>query len=577
MSYSLQIGLRYLRSKKRQTVSVITVIAITAVALGVGALLAVLSITSGFQQDFRDKVLGVNAHVLILKYGLDFDEYRDVIARAEKMPEVVGANPFLINEMMIAHDDELSGVLVKGVDPKRMPEVLDLPEQIIAGDVGGLRKEGSSPPVSQDELDPASPDDDLDAMLHDLVDGDEPGGAGTAGDPDAGAGSVDAGIGGAEDVDAQTEEALRDRIAEGEGRQPLFESEREASQLLGPERTKLPEPPDAGELAEGPPPGSPGELPNLDVPSPEEVEQALAGMDDGSLEMPDDEGEEQLLEEGEDRGEDERPTADLPGVVVGKTLADNIGVEVGDRVKVVSPLTGVDVSMFKPDARTPRSRDYQVIAVFEAGFQEYDSRLVYVDLYEAQRFYDNGDSVTGVELRLRDLESSGAVAEQLERELGGPFHTMDWAELNHNLFTALQIQKIMLSIVISSIIVVAAFVVVATLIMVVLEKKREIAILKAMGATDLSVLGIFVVQGAVIGLVGTLIGLALGGGVVAYLKAYEFPLDPKVYLIDHLPVVVSPWEFLVTVLVAFGICLTATLIPSWWAARLLPADGVRYE
>jgi lipoprotein-releasing system permease protein len=125
--------------------------------------------------------------------------------------------------------------------------------------------------------------------------------------------------------------------------------------------------------------------------------------------------------------------------------------------------------------------------------------------------------------------------------------------------------------------VVAALVVIATLIILVLEKKREIAILKAMGAKDLSVLGIFMVQGLVIGAFGTLIGLALGGGAVAYLDLYQFPLDPKVYLIDHLPVRISHWEFVMTTGVAFAICLLATLVPSWWAARLLPADGVRYE
>jgi lipoprotein-releasing system permease protein len=272
------------------------------------------------------------------------------------------------------------------------------------------------------------------------------------------------------------------------------------------------------------------------------------------------------------------PVEDLPGVVVGATLATNLDIEVGDRVNVISPLAGLDTSMWSARPSTPRSREFRVIGIFEAGFQEYDTRLVYVDLYEAQRFFDQGDTVTGVEIRLHDIDVAPGVARQLERELGGgPFHTMDWEELNHNLFTALEIQKVMLSLVIATIIVVAAFCVIATLIMMVLEKKREIAILKAMGAKDGSILGIFMVQGTVIGGLGTLLGLALGGGVVAYLSRYEFPLDPKVYLIDHLPVRSSPMEFVITVAVALAICTCATLVPSWWAARLLPADGVRYE
>ena len=150
--YPLSIGIRYLRSKKRATVSVISVIAVTGVALGVGALLSVVSITSGFQDEFRDKVLGVNAHVLVLKYGLNFDEYRDVVQRANKLPETVGAAPFIINEMMLAKGDRLSGVLIKGVDPQLMPKVLDLPSQLIAGSLEGIRRPGARPATRTQDL-----------------------------------------------------------------------------------------------------------------------------------------------------------------------------------------------------------------------------------------------------------------------------------------------------------------------------------------------------------------------------------------------------------------------------------------
>ncbi len=310
------------------------------------------------------------------------------------------------------------------------------------------------------------------------------------------------------------------------------------------------------------------------------MQEALAELEEGEG-LPDDTAERELFEEEareRELAEGVTDTSDLPGVVVGVTLARNLGLELGDRVRVISPLAGLDTSLWAPNDRTPRSREFRVIGVFEAGFQEYDSRLIYVDLYEAQSFFDQGDTVTGVEMRLNDLEAAPEIARQIERDLGGgPFHTMDWEELNRNLFTALEIQKVMLSLVTSAIMVVAALVVIATLIILVLEKKREIAILKAMGAKDLSVLGIFMVQGLVIGALGTLIGLAMGGGAVAYLDIYQFPLDPKVYLIDHLPVRISHWEFVLTTIVALGICLLATLIPSWWAARLLPADGVRYE
>lgn len=522
--YALDVGMRYLRSKKRASISVISVIAISGVALGVAALLAVMSITSGFQREFRDKVLGVNAHVLVLKYGLNFDEYRDVIARARKMPEVSGAAPFIINEMMMAKGDRLSGVLVKGVDPQLMPGVLDLPSQLVSGSLEGLRLQGAAPAKrahdsEQPEEAPPPPgadnEEDLDAYLTQLARRDD----------------------------------AHDPLAEDQ--EPALARAKPVSQLTAAD-----------------------ELPEVKVPTPQEMEAALAQGDLAPL--PSDESEARLVAEGAPQSAAEGSDKPLPGIVVGATLAHELDVKLGDRVKIISPLTGVDTSLVRAGSRAPKSRDFKVIGVFQAGFQEYDSKLVYVDLYEAQAFADQGDTVVGVEMSLRDIDKSADVALRLERDLGGgPFHTMDWRELNHNLFTALEMQKVMLSLVIATIIFVAAFNVVATLIMIVLEKRREIAILKAMGSKDTAILQIFMVQGAAIGGVGTSIGLAIGGAICGYLNYFRFPLDPKVYLIDHLPIRTSWTEFAATILIALGICVFATLIPSLWAARMLPAEGVR--
>jgi lipoprotein-releasing system permease protein len=530
--YAFDVGLRYLRSKKRASISVISVIAISGVALGVAALLAVMSITSGFQREFRDKVLGVNAHVLVLKFGLNFEEYRDVVARARKMPEVAGAAPFIINEMMMSKGDRLSGVLVKGVDPELMPKVLDLPSQLIAGSLAHLRLPGAKPAVSHENEAPAAPPDVAKEEL----------------------GKDDSG-----DLDAYlTALARRDG-----GRDPLAESEPVAASPAVTADAGAPQPTAAST-----------ELPEVAVPTPEEMEVALAQGDLAPL--PSDEAEDKLVAASAPAATDAHDKRQLPGIVVGATLAQQLEVKIGDRVTVTSPLTGVDTSLVKSGASTPKSRDFRVIGIFKAGFQEYDSKLVYVDLYEAQAFQDQGDTVVGVEMTLKDIDKSAEVALRIERDLGGgPFHTMDWRELNHNLFTALEMQKIMLSLVIATIIFVAAFNVVATLIMIVLEKRREIAILKAMGAKDSAILQIFLIQGAAIGGVGTSIGLAIGGAICGYLNYFRFPLDPKVYLIDHLPIRTSPTEFFLTVVIALGICITATLIPSLWAARMLPAEGVR--
>ena len=487
MAYSLEIGFRYLRSKKRATISLITVISITGVTLGVAALLAVLSITSGFQRQFRDKVLGVNAHVLVLKYGVDFHEYRDVVEQARAEPEVVGVGPFSINNMMLAKGDRLSGVLLKGIDPDAAREVLDLPSQIIAGTMDGLRREGATPPIRPADLD--SPDM---PFWRDVFEAPE--------SPDETADEGEAGEGGTEPAGGDTQASTE----------------------------AIPTAPTA-------------------VASPSEVEALLGGLDDDAFALPDDDSA--FLDVADDDLEDEESLESLPGLIVGATLAESMGLEVNDRVTLISALSGSAASAAfsadLPDGEParPESHTFRVQAIFQAGFQEYDSRLVYADLYEAQRFGGHGDSVTGVEMRLRDLEQSAEVAERLERSIEGPFHTMGWEELNRPLFATLELQQLMLSIVIATIIWVAAFNVIATLIMIVIEKKSAIAILKAMGASDGTVLGVFMVQGVVIGLIGTALGLLLGGGIVGYLSAIKFPLDPKVYLIDHLPVVVSPWEF----------------------------------
>ena len=539
MGYALDVGMRYLRSKKRATVSVISVIAITGVALGVGALLAVVSITSGFQEEFRNKVLGVNAHVLVLKYGLNFDEYRDVVDLASSEPEVRGAAPFIINEMMMAKDDRLSGVLIKGVDPELMGDVLDLPSQLRKGSLKGLRLPGSTPPLRPEERDrPSQGPDSLDSLLLSLSTKDQ--------SSDASVIATDAG--------APQVAAIDDEL-------PSLPQDADEEALLSGDDA------DSSDFYVG-------DLPKVDVPSVGDMNAALEALPDDGLALPDDDAEAAMLA-GELEGP-AKPAGPMPGVVIGVTLAENLGIHIGDTVRIISQLSGVDASLFGHSNNAPQSRDFKVLGIFEAGFQEYDSKLVYMDLYEAQAFQDQGDTVTGVEISLNDIDQASAVALRLERKLGGgPFHTMDWRELNNNLFTALEMQKAVLSLVIATIILVAAFNVIATLIMIVLEKRREIAILKAMGARDGAILRMFMVQGAAIGFVGTAIGLLLGGAVCAYLSVFTFKLDPKVYLISHLPIRTSLSEFLLTTVIALSICISSTIIPSWWAARMLPADGVR--
>jgi lipoprotein-releasing system permease protein len=540
VSYGFQIGVRYLRSKKRATVSMITLISIIGVALGVAALLAVLSITTGFEKAFRDKVLGVNAHVLVLKYGREFRDYREVLRTVGGMEEVAGVAPFSINEMMFIKGERRAVVLVKGVTPEGLQTVLDLPNQMVTGDLEGLRRPGYHPTPTT----PATPaaEDDTWQWLRDLRDGHE---------PEKGVRPL---------FDADTEPRVEGEGADAPDEPPVRrktiweeEAEQRAAQRDAERRARRA---NIGKVAK-----------------PNDIEAMLGALDDDALALPDDPG----WEAGLSQGQAQEPLDALPGIIVGKTLAEDLSVEVGDRVRLISPLAALGMALSKPGGASTRSREFRVIGVFQAGFQEYDSGLVYTDLFEAQRLFDEGDNVTGVELRVHDLDTSFALARRIEQDLGGAFHSLDWSELNRNLFTALEVQKIALTLVIATIIFVAAFNVIATLIMIVLEKKREIAILKAMGATDATVLGIFMLQGVVVGVIGTFAGVLVGGGLVAYLDKIHFALDPKVYLIDHLPVVLSPTVFLVTIGIALLICTISTIAPSWWAARMLPVDGLRYE
>ena len=558
MGYPLQIASRYLGAKsKGRFVSVGTAFAIIGVALGVAALLTVMSVTGGFQSEFRKKVLGVNAHVLVLKYSSDFREYRNVMETVQSVPGVVGVAPFTINPMMVSHQEKTAtGVLVKGVDPELMPTVLDLPKHILpGGNLQGLRRPGATPPkrkyatTSNLAPPPALP----------------------------GSASVDGGV---ERDDAGRNVTLLRAIEDSIAAAPSDTTDHPAGLPSG-EKAAVADPTDEQDdfLANGA--QALLAIENGNGAATAESQEQIAKERVGSV-VPEGGYNSKLPDPLDDLPEEIAPdpcnspeaVAQLPGIVVGKTLAQNLNVKVGDCMQVTSPTIGYSFS--GGVIRPPVASQFKVIAVFEAGFDQYDSKLVYVDLFEAQRFQDFGDSVTGVEAKVSNIDEADAIKKQVEGKLvSNIYSTMDWEDLNHGLFTALRIQKIGMSAVLALIIFVAAFTVVATLIMLVLEKKREISVLKAMGASDTAILRIFVYQGGIIGIIGTVVGLSLGWAVCKGLLVYGFPLDPKVYFISRLPVEVRPIEFIFTGAVAMTLCLIATVIPSLYAARLRPADGVR--
>jgi lipoprotein-releasing system permease protein len=401
-----------------------TLISIGGVAIGVWALTVVLSVMSGFEGDLKAKILGTNAHGVVLKYGdKDFTEWRPVREEVLKVPGVTAATPFLYNEVMLTADQNLTGAVVKGVDPATIGSVTNLPREVEEGKLAWLAKpEDIQPPPG---------------ALHDMP--------------------------------------LADRV--------------------------------------------------------------------------------------------------LPGIAIGRELARGLRVFVGDVVNVVSPLGDLG-----PAGPQPKSRPFRVAAVFYAGMYEYDSKFAYVDLAEAQRFFGAKGSVTGLELKVRDVDAARPILRRVLTALEGyPYRVKDWGELNRNLFSALQTEKVVMAVILGFIVLVASFTIVSTLVLLVLEKRREIAVLKAMGAGMPSVMKIFVAEGLVIGAIGTLFGVLLGYGTCLFIEKVGIPLDPEVYYISNLPVRMDAGQFALVALLAVFLSYLATVYPASKAARLDPVEGLRSE
>lgn len=415
MQYEILIGLRYLKSKRREAViSLITLISSGGVALGVMALIVVLSVMSGFEKDLRDKILGTNAHVVLLRFGeggiTDVDK---LLPRITPLPHVAAAAPFTLHQVMLTSRHGVMGAVLRGVDPEREGQVTDLARNMKKGSLDALSRDGE-------------------------------------------------------------------------------------------------------------------------------------------------------------------------GIILGKSLAASLGISVGDPVNVVSPVGGG----VTPLGMAPRVKQFTVVGVFEAGMYEYDAGLAYIPIPAAQTFFRMGKSVTGVEIKLDDIYQAPQVAGQMQEELRFPFYTRTWMEMNKNLFSALKLEKTVMFIILVMIVLVAAFGVVSTLTMLVMEKTREIAILKSMGATAAGIMRIFILDGVVIGAVGTLVGL-LGGlvvtknldRIVSFVERVfgidAFPGD--VYFLDKLPHQINAPDVVVVVIVSLIISFLATLYPSWQASRLNPVDALRYE
>ena len=425
MSYELFIGLRYLRAKRKQAfVSIITFISIAGISLGVAALIIVLAVMNGFEAELRNKILGINSHIVLMEYGGSIKDYKKVMSEIGEVEGVVASTPFIYSQAMLKRGHSVSGVVLRGLSTESAKRVINL----------GKMEEGS--------------------------------------------------------VDY------------------LSEKGRSTIQL------------------------------KADVVS-------------------------------------------FPGIVIGKELARNLGAFLFDTVSVLSPM-GVSTPM----GMVPRMKKFLVVGIFDSGFYEYDSSLAFLSLKECQKFLNMGDIVTGIEINVVNIYKAKKIAEAIEKKLGYPYWARNWMQMNKNLFSALKLEKRVMFIILSLIVLVAAFNIICTLIMVVMEKNRDIAILKSMGATAKSIMKIFILQGVIIGTIGTILGSAFGLAVALNLekvslsieKLFGFSILPKdVYYLSELPSQVNYGDVLIIVVGTMLICFLSTIYPSLRASKLDPAEALRYE
>jgi lipoprotein-releasing system permease protein len=417
MGYEWFIGLRYLKAKRKQTfISIITVISIAGVMVGVMALIVVLSVMSGFEKTLKEKIIGTQAHLVLQRTVQDgIENYDEVTKKVEEVKGVVSAAPFIISQVMLSTDTNVSGVVVKGIDPIRVGNVTELLVYLTTGRLQDLQ-------TTQDNL---------------------------------------------------------------------------------------------------------------------------------------------------------------SGIILGIELAKHLGVSAGDTLQMISPL-----GTMTPMGMMPKMKRFRVVGIFRSGHFEFDNTLAFVSIESAQKFFNLDSRVTGIEIKTDNIYRVKEIGREIRQKLGFPFWTRDWMEMNRNLFSALRLEKIAMFIILALIVLVAAFNIISTLIMVVMEKNHDIAILKAMGAPSKGILRIFIIEGLVIGVVGTLLG-AISGLVLAFnletvtgfvenLFGFKI-LSGDVYYIDKLPSQVNSLDVILIVVTAILISLLATLYPSWRASKLDPAETLRYE
>ncbi len=463
-----------LKVRGQTPTAMMTSLAVGGVGVGVMALIIVLSVMSGFEADLQKKILGTNSHGVVMKYTPDMPEFEDTLAKVNSVRGIIGATPFILNEVMVSSEGNISGAMIKGIDPKTVGSVTDLAEYLRLG-AGSL-----------DWLD----------------------------DPSK--------------IQARRLAPLGGAALDEQGRGG---------------NTSRAEAVDGGE-GEAPPPKPKGFV--------SDVER------DPLIDMPSQAAEAEPV---------------LPGIVVGRELAATLKVVVGDRLNVISPLGGE----LGPQGPMPKSRPFRVAGIFYSGMFEYDSKFVYINLKDAQTFF-NVKGASGIEVKVDDIDNARSILHAVYEKLDGyPYRVKDWGEMNRNLFSALRLEKLVMGIILSMIVIVAAGLIVATVIMLVLEKRKEIAVLKALGVPDGGIVKIFLMEGLQIGVAGGVLGLVAGLAWCIFIERVGIKLDPQVYYIPALPVRIEPFQTALAVVIAVLVTFLASIYPALKASEVEPVDGLKSE
>lgn len=414
MRYELFVGLRYLRARRSERfISLLTLVSVLGVMIAVVTLNVVIAVMTGFEEALRDRLLGLNAHVLLVKPGDYLADYDQLARSLETRDDVIAAAPSLNGQIILTSGNRVTGAVVRGIDVDHSR--VDLEKYLRKG---SLRE-------------------------------------------------------------------LKSRTTARVGGQNLL----------------------------------------------------------------------------------------LPGIIVGERLADQLGLDKGDVLQAVSPVgspTAVGI--------IPRIRRFVVTAIFDSGMREYDSGLVFMNLMDAQDFFGLRDVATSVEITVNDVADAKGAAAAIQKAVGTAFLVEDWSRLWPNLFAALRLEKTVYFLVLLLMVVIAAFNIVSTLIMTVLEKRRDIGVLRSMGASRGSIRLIFLIKGWVIGGVGTLAGVVVGYGLALLIERYQFiDLPDDVFLVSTVPVSISPLYFALVAAASFSICVLASIYPARQATKLHPVDTIRYE